>query len=206
VTIRLVLVDDHRIVREGLGYMVSGVDGLEVVGEAASGPELFRLLEEVEADVILLDVNMPGMTGLQVLERLQAERPDLKVLMLSMHDDAAYVQHAIRHGAMGYLLKSTGLDELVRALENVMAGKPYLQGELAGALVAGPAGDETHLSPRELEILALLTDGLGNKQVARRLGISEATVKTHLRSLYRMLDAHSRAEAVATALRLRLVE
>jgi two-component system nitrate/nitrite response regulator NarL len=206
-TIRLIIVDDHRIVREGIGYMVSGVEGLELVGEASSGPELFDLLAEVETDVILLDVNMPGMSGLQVLERLQRDGTTARVVMLSMHDDAAYVQHAIRHGAMGYLLKNTGLDELVRALELVMSGKPYLQGELAGALVPGAEPERgTRLSPREIEILKLLADGYGNKQIAKRLGISDATVKTHLKSLYRKLDARSRAEAVGTALRLGLVE
>lgn len=205
--VRVVVVDDHRIVREGLGLMLASADGITLVGEAGSGAELFQLLHTVAADIVLLDVRMPEMTGLQVLERLRADSPELKVLMLSMHDDAAYVQEAIRLGAMGYLLKNVGLDELVRALKHVMSGRAYLQGELAGALVGEPVPDQgLHLSPRETEIVALLADGLENKQMARRLSISEATVKTHLRALYQKLGASGRAEAVAIALRLGVVE
>jgi DNA-binding NarL/FixJ family response regulator len=204
--IRIVVVDDHRIVREGLALMLDTAEGIEMVGEASSGEELFALLERVEPDVILLDVRMPGMTGLQVLERLQVDHAEIRVLMLSMHDDAGYVQQAIRLGAMGYLLKSVGLDELVRAVIHVTSGQAYLQGELAGALVDRPGESEVHLSPRETEILTMLADGYENKQVARRLGISEATVKTHLRSLYQKLDAAGRAEAVATAMRLGIFE
>lgn len=206
-TIRVVLVDDHRIVREGLAFMLGDVDGVELIGEAASGAELFDLLEEVEPDVILLDVHMPEMSGLEALERLRRDRPHLKVIMLSMHDQAAYVREAVKLGAFGYLLKNTGLDELVRALELVAEGRPYLQGELAGALVSAPEEDDRpHLSPREIDVLRLLSAGHENKQIARRLQISEATVKTHLKAIYERMDVRSRTEAAATALRLGLID
>lgn len=204
-SIRVLLVDDHRIVREGLSYMLEGVEDVVIVGEAGGGHEMLELLPSLAPDVVLLDVHMPDMNGLDALGRALAHHPDLKVIMLSMHDRAGYVRQAVTLGALGYLLKSTGLEELVRAIRLVADGRPYLQGELAGALMA-PHEDRPHLSPRELDVLGLLTDGLENKQIARSLDISEATVKTHLKSLYRRLGVRSRAEAAAKALRLGLIE
>lgn len=206
-TVRVMLVDDHRIVREGLAYMLGGIDGIDLVGEAGSGAELLATVDQIHPDVVLLDVHMPEMSGLEALERLRRDHPDVKVIMLTMHDQAGYVQQALRLGALGYLLKSAGLDELVRALELVAAGKPYLQGELAGAVVTAP--HETglpHLSPRELEVLRLMSNGRENKQIARELGISETTVKTHVKALYVRLEVRSRAEATATALRVGLID
>lgn len=205
-SIRVMLVDDHRIVREGLAYMLSGIEDVELVGEAGSGFELFDILESVDPDVILLDVHMPDMSGLAVLERLRAEGSDVKVIMLSMHDQTGYVEQAVRLGASGYLIKSSGLDELVRALRLVAEGGSYLQGELAGALVFPAESGGPHLSPREFEVLELLSRGQENKQIARQLEISEATVKTHVKALFTRLGVHSRAEAAATALRLGLID
>ena len=206
-TVRVMLVDDHRIVREGLAYMLGGVVGIELVGEAGSGAELLATVDQINPDVVLLDVHMPEMSGLEALERLGREHPDVKVIMLTMHDRAAYVQQALRLGASGYLLKSTGLEELVRALELVAAGKTYLQGELADAVV-NPHHEPSlpHLSPRELEVLRLMSNGRENKQIATLLGISEATVKTHIKALYSRLEVRSRAQATATALRLGLID
>lgn len=206
-TIRVMLVDDHRIVREGLAYMLDGIEGIELAGEARSGSELLATIDDVRPDVILLDVHMPEMSGLEALEQLRRDHPDVKVIMLSMHDQASYVQQALRLGARGYVLKNTGLEELVRALELVSTGKLYLQGELAGAVVAPhEAADLPHLSPRELEVLRLMSDGRENKQIARQLGISEATVKTHVKALYTRLGVRSRAQATSTALRLGLID
>ncbi len=206
-TVRVMLVDDHRIVREGLAYMLGGIDGIDLAGEAGSGAELLAVIDEVLPDVVLLDVHMPEMSGLEALQRLHRTHPDVKVIMLSMHDQAAYVQQALRFGALGYLLKSTGLDELTRAIELVATGKPYLQGELAGAVVTTRhEADLPHLSPRELDVLRLMSDGSENKQIARQLGITEATVKTHVKALYLRLGVRSRAEATATALRLGLID
>jgi DNA-binding NarL/FixJ family response regulator len=206
-TVRVMLVDDHRIVREGLAYMLDGIDGIDLVGEAGSGSELLAVIDQIEPDVVLLDVHMPEMSGLEALEQLRRDHPGVKVIMLSMHDQAAYVQQALRLGALGYLLKSTGLDELVRALELVADGKPYLQGELAGAVVTvDHETDLPHLSPRELDVLRLMANGRENKQIARQLQISEATVKTHVKALYLRLGVRSRAQATATALRLGLID
>jgi DNA-binding NarL/FixJ family response regulator len=207
VTIRVMLVDDHRIVREGLAYMLGDIDDVELVGEASSGAELLERLDDIRPDIVLLDVHMPGMSGLEALEQMQRSHPAIKVIMLSMHDRTTYVQQAIRSGATGYLLKSAGLEELVRALTLVAADKPYIQGELGGALVATTdESDLPRLRPRELEVLGLLSQGYENKQIASRLGISEATVKTHVKAVYTRLGVRSRAEAAATALRLGLID
>jgi DNA-binding NarL/FixJ family response regulator len=206
-TVRVMLVDDHRIVREGLAFMLSEIEGVELVGEAESGAEFLATLDEIDPDVVLLDVSMPDMSGLEVLEQTQRTHPELKTIVLSMHDQATYVQQAIRLGAMGYLLKSAGLDELLRALEFVAAGKVYVQGELASALVSVDGEPEKpHLSPRELEVLRLLSRGYLNKQIAVDLGISDATVKTHIKALFGILEVRTRAEAAATALRLGLID
>lgn len=204
-TIRVMLVDDHRIVREGLAFMLDDVEGMDLVGEAESGEEMLDLLPSLAPDVVLLDVRMPGMSGLDALEAALTRHPELKVIMLSMHDQAGYVRQAVDVGAFGYLLKNTGLDELVHAIELVANGRPYLQGELAGALML-PEEDRPHLSPREIDVLEHLTRGRENKQIARSLGISEATVKTHLKSLYTRLGVRSRTEAAAKAIRLGLVD
>lgn len=208
--VRVMLADDHRIVREGLRWMLEQEQDVEIVGEASSGEELLALVGAAEADVVLLDVRMPGLTGLETLERLgDAAQP--RIIVLSMHKEPAYVRRAVELGAAGYLLKSTSRDELLLALRLVAEGKGYLQGELTSPLlehVSGrPAADATPvLSPRMLQILRLVADGLANKQLARLLGISEATVKTHLKELYAKLGVGSRAEAVAAGLRLGLIE
>jgi DNA-binding NarL/FixJ family response regulator len=207
VEVRVMIVDDHRIVREGLSYMLGALDDVELVGEAGSGSEFLELLPRADPDVVLLDVRMPGMSGLEALEHVRRKHPSVKVIMLSMHDQAAYVQQAVELGAFGYLLKSAGLDELRRALDSVIAGHPYLQGELAAALISIPeTAERPHLSPTQLEVLELLSLGRENKQIARKLGISEATVKTHVKALFGRLGVRSRAEAVATALRLGLID
>lgn len=209
--IRVVIADDHRIVREGLALMLSDLEDIEIVGEAEDGASLLELLGEVEADVALLDVRMPGMGGLEALPKLGEAHPKLKVIILSMHDEPAYVAKAVELGANAYLLKNTDRKELLRAVHLVMEGKAYIQAELTGALVNRLAGDSAEdetpsISPRVAEVLRLLALGYENKQIATELGIAEATVKTYLRTLYEELDVRNRAEAVAVALRLGLID
>ncbi len=205
---KIIIADDHRIVREGLSYMLSDQEGIDIVGEAASGDELLEVLTEVQPDVVLLDIRMPGLTGLETLEILTREHPEVRVVILTMHDDATFVRRAIEAGAAGYLLKSAGPSELVRALEAVEAGKAYVQPEVTGPLLAGIAGGDEGgaLAPRQQEVLQLVADGLENKQIARRLQISEATVKTYLKAIFETLGARGRAEAVAIALRRGLIQ
>ncbi|HEY5651641.1 MAG TPA: response regulator transcription factor [Acidimicrobiia bacterium] len=205
---RVVIADDHRIVREGLAYMLSDHDGIDIVGEAESGEALLELLAEVDTDVVLLDIRMPGMSGLDTLEVLTEKHPDVRVVMLTMHDDATFVRRAIEGGASGYLLKSAAPAEVIRALEAVEAGQAYIQPEVTGPLLAGIVGsdEDTTLAPRQQEVLQLVAEGLENKQIARRLDISEATVKTYLKNVFEILEARGRAEAVAIALRRGLIQ
>jgi NarL family two-component system response regulator YdfI len=206
---RIILADDHKIVREGLRWMLSDEDDVEIVGEADSGEALLKLVDRVDADIVLLDVRMPGMSGLDALEILSEQVPDLKVIILSMHGEPAYVRRAVELGAAGYLLKSSDRDELLGALAAVAAGKAYIQGEVTETLMKSISGQEAGtslLSPRETEILVLVSRGLENKQIATELGISEATVKTHLKGVFNRLDVSSRAEAAAVGLRLGLIE
>jgi DNA-binding NarL/FixJ family response regulator len=207
--VRVVIADDHRIVREGIAWMLSEEEDVQIVGEAEDGEALLALLKDTPVDVVLLDVRMPGIGGLKALETIRKEMPQVRVIMLSMHDEAAYVRRAIELGASGYLLKRTGREEVARALRAVGEGNVYIQGEVTAPLVAGLSDDQEagpRLSPRELQVLQLLADGLENKQIAHELGISEATVKTYVKGIFERLDAHSRAEAVANGLRQGIID
>lgn len=206
---KIVIADDHRVVREGITYMLSEEPDIEIAGDAASGEELLALLDDQPVDVVLLDVRMPGMSGFDVLERIGNDMPQVRVLMLSMHDQPGYVRRAVELGAAGYLLKSSGRDELLRAIRTVADGGVYLQGELMEPLVAnmtGTSGPPGRISPRERQVLQLIADGYENKQVATELGLSGATVKSYLRGIFERLEVTSRAEAVAVALRLGVIE
>jgi DNA-binding NarL/FixJ family response regulator len=206
---RVVIADDHRVVREGIRYMLSDETDIEIVGEAETGDELLGIVESEPVDVALLDVRMPGMSGFDVLERLVEIAPQVRVLMLSMHDQPAYVRRAMELGAAGYVLKSAGRDELLTALRVVAEDGTYLPSELMEPLIAGVtgrAGPTGKLSPRERQVLQLVADGYENKQVAAELELSEATVKTYLRGVFERLQVSSRAEAVAVGLRLGVIE
>ena len=206
---RLVIADDHRVVRDGIRYMLADADGIEIAGEASTGEELIELLETDPVDVVLLDVRMPGMNGFEVLERLQEDLSQVRVIMLSMHDAAGYVRRAIELGAAGYLLKSASRDEVLSAIDAVVEGGAYVQGELVQPLVnemSRQSGSGTSLSPRERQVLQLVADGFENKQIVAELSLSEGTVKTYLRGIFQKLDVASRAEAVAVGLRRGLID
>ena len=206
---RLLIADDHGVVREGISYMLSDEEDIEIVGEASSGEELLGLIAGTPVDVVLLDVRMAGIGGLEALEKIGRNLPQIRVLMLSMHDEPGYVRRAIELGAAGYLLKSAGRDELLQAIRTVADGGVYIQGELVKPLVSNVAragGRSGHLSPREREVLQLVADGSENKQIATDLGLSEATVKSYLRGIFERLEVTSRAEAVAVGLRLGVIE
>jgi DNA-binding NarL/FixJ family response regulator len=210
--LRVAVADDHEAVRQGLRWMLSADDSVEVVGEAADGRELLALLERLECDAILLDLTMPGMNGLDVLRELRAMGSELPVVVLTMHEDAGHVDRALALGASGYLLKSAARDEMVHALTAAVAGGAYVQPELAKPLLARhviPPVDETdeprRLSPRQLQLLRALAAGRTNKELAHELGISETTVKSYLKELYAELGTASRAGAVAYGLRHGLI-
>ncbi|RLE15133.1 MAG: DNA-binding response regulator [Actinobacteria bacterium] len=208
--IRVAIADDHRIIREGLDLLLAGIDHIDIVAHAADGLELIDVLGTTEVDVILLDVRMPGMTGLDVLEHIGKLEPGVAVVMLSMYGDPVYVSRAIELGASGYLLKSVGQDELVKAIEMVADGKSYFQAEVSGPLVARMVGDDAHgpvgeMTVEQLKILQLLADGADNSGIAKALSMSEATTKAKLRVIYGSLGVQRRSEAVAVAMRLGLI-
>ncbi len=206
---RIVLADDHRVVREGIRYMLADRPDLEVVGEVGNGQDLLAQLEAEPVDVVLLDVRMPGMTGLEALAQIRERFPEVRVVVLSMHDQPGYVRRAIELGAAGYLLKSSGRDEILRALAAISQGHSYIQGELMEPLidsVGRQSPTPRRLRPRERQVLQLVADGYENKQIARELDLSEATVKTYLRAIFDRLGVSSRAEAVAVGLRLGIIE
>ena len=209
--IRLMVVDDHEVLRQGLRFMLRNEADLIIVAEAMDGRAALENLQAVQPDVLLLDVKMPGMDGLETLRNIRVRWPDLPVLIFTMFDDPEYVEEALECGASGYLLKSVTREELLRAVRAVSSGAGYLQAEITRPLLERFARSTTtrempQLRPRELEVLELLAEGLPNKEIARRLGITEATVKGHLSQLYDKLGAADRAHAVALALRNRLID
>jgi DNA-binding NarL/FixJ family response regulator len=206
---RIVLVDDHRVVRDGIRYLLSDEEAIEIVADVGSGAELFELLEAEPVDAVLLDVRMPDMSGFDVLEQIRGEIPQVRVIMLSMHDAPGYVRRAVELGAAGYLLKNASRSELLAALRSVGDGGAYIQTDLANPLVAELAGigdSARSLSPREQQVLQLVAHGYENKQIASELAISDATVKTYLRGIFGTLEVTGRAEAVAVGLGRGLIE
>ena len=207
---RIIIADDHRIMREGVRMLLADYEGIEVVGEADNGESLLQLLETTEVDAVLMDLEMPGIGGLDALTHLGARFPDVAVVILSMHDRPDFVRQAITRGAGGYLLKSASREEVIRALETVVAGGSYVQQELVAPLVAG-IGEEAvepskfRLTNRELQVLELMALGRDTQAMASEMGVAEATVRTHVKNLFTRLGVHSRAEAVAVGLREGLI-
>ncbi len=198
--IRVLIVDDHPVVRDGLRGMFSGEPGFEVAGEAADGGEAVALAQSLQPDVILMDLHMPNVDGVSAIRQLAEQGSEARVLVLTTYDQDSYVLPAIEAGATGYLLKDAPGEELLRAVRAVAQGETILSPSVAGRLVdqvRNPQQDA--LSQRELEILALVAAGTTNREIARELFISEATVKTHLLHIYEKLEVPDRAAAVAEA-------
>jgi len=207
--IRVLVVDDHAVVREGLASILAREADLEVVGLAAGGEEGLAMVAELSPDVVLLDMQMPEMHGLEVLERLNAgDRVSPAVIVLTVHADDELVLNAVRGGAQGYVLKSASRDELVRAIRHVAAGGQRFDEVVVRALLAEEdrQGSEPVLTERELDVLRLVAAGFSNKEIAAHLYVGVSTVKTHLDDVYRKLDVSDRAHAVAVALRAGLLE
>jgi DNA-binding NarL/FixJ family response regulator len=201
--IKLLIVDDHPVVRDGLRGMVAGDDRFEVVGEAADGAEALVVARAVDPDVVLMDLRMPGTDGVTAIKALRDQGFRARVLVLTTYDTDSDVLPAIRAGATGYLLKDTPRAELFRAVMAAHRGESVLSPAVAGRLMGelrAPAREP--LSRRELEVLRLIAQGCSNKEAARRLFISEATVKTHLLHAYAKLGVRDRAAAVAAAYEL----
>ena len=196
--IRLVIVDDHSLVRDGLKARLSVVAGLQVIGEAGSGIDALRLAELHEPDLMLVDVGMRGMNGIELANALRERHPRIRVLMLSMFDNREYVLSAIRAGARGYVLKESPTEEIIAAISAVWAGGNYFSAQVA-AMVAQVAPSASQLTSREHEILLLLAHGGSNKMVANKLDISVRTVETHRLSLRRKLGVDSASDLLKIA-------
>jgi len=206
--IRVFVVDDHEVVREGLVRMLSRLPDIEIVGTAGSGEEAIEKVPYLAPNVVLLDLRLPGVQGLEVLRTLMTLTDPPRVLVLTVHDDEDLVLGASRLGAMGYVLKNTSRSELATAIRRVAAGGHYFGEEVIATVLCGAQQEALAepLTERELQILRLLTDGLSNKDVGERLYLSPDTVKSHLVNVYRKLGVESRAHAVAVAIRRGLVE
>lgn len=209
-TIRVLLVDDHRVVRQGLRMFLNLDPELEVVGEAANGSEGVRLAHELQPDVILMDLLMPVMDGMTAISRLRRELPETEIVALTSVLDDNSVFGAIRAGAIGYLLKDTDPDELNRAIKAAAAGQVQLAPAAAARLVREMRVPESSdnlesLTGRETEVLKLIAGGMSNKEIALELGIGEKTVKTHVSNILSKLGVFSRTQAALQAIRMGLV-
>lgn len=206
--IRVLTVDDHEILRGGIRFLLLAIDDIEVVGEAHSGEEALALCEREQPDVVLMDMRMPGMNGVETTRRLRERYPEVQVLVLTSFHDRELVQQAMQAGAIGYLLKGISMEDLAQAIRSVNAGQPTLAAEALQALVQVPRSPMVlgaDLTPREREVLELLAAGLSNADIAERLVVSVAGVKYHVSSILSKLGAANRTEAVTLAFRHGLI-
>jgi DNA-binding NarL/FixJ family response regulator len=199
-TVRVLLVDDHQLVRSGLAGLLDAADGLTVVGQASDGAEAVERALEVAPDVVLMDLSMPGVDGVEGTRRLRDEVPDARVVVLTSFSDATRVQEALAAGAVGYLLKDSEPRDLVAAVRSAAQGYAPLDPRVAGALLpTAPRPVSDGLSARERQVLRLLAQGMANKQIGRALGISERTVKVHVGHVFRQLGVADRTSAALWA-------
>ena len=207
--LRVVLVDDHRMFREALRPLLAQTPGFEIAGEAGDGQQAIELCAQLAPDVVIMDVSMPGLNGIEATRRILAERPQTRVVVLSMHADRRFVAETLRAGAAAYVLKDAGFAELVRALQAVAEGRTYLSEPVRQLVVqeyvAGLQREDRSafslLSAREREVLQLVAEGVSTKEIGDRLSVSVKTVETHRRQIMEKLDLHSVAELTKYAIR-----
>ena len=202
---RILLVDDHELMREGLRSILEGEANVEIVGEASSGREAVVLSRTLEPDVVVMDVGMKDLNGIDAARQIRSELPDVQVIALSSHSDSRYVSAMLEAGACGYVLKANASADLRDALRAAQKGKIYLCSEVTRAVVdaslRGGGVDPSVLSEREREVLQLLAEGLTSPQIGKRLYIATSTVETHRRAIMRKLDIHSVADLTKWAIR-----
>jgi DNA-binding NarL/FixJ family response regulator len=199
--VRVVLVDDHAVVRTGLAQLLGGADGIEVVGQAGEGAEAVELVRRTRPDVVVMDLQMPGVDGVEATRRIVEEGLGAEVVVLTSYSDSTRIVAALDAGAVGYLLKDADPEDVLAGVRAVSRGESPLDPKVARRLLtdrATPAGPG-QLTPREAEVLSLVRSGLANKQIARRLGISERTVKAHLTSVFQRIGVVDRTQAALWA-------
>jgi DNA-binding NarL/FixJ family response regulator len=208
-SIRILLADDHKIVRQGLRALLEQQQDVEVVAEAENGRAAVRLAAETAPDVVIMDVTMPDLNGVEATKQILSESPDIKIIALSIHSDALFVTEMLKSGAAGYLLKDCAFEELTRAIRTIMDNKTYLSPAISGVVVDDYihrlTSDEfvgsDSLSDREREVLQLMAEGHSTKKIAQKLHISIKTVETHRRQIMSKLDIHTIAELTKYAIR-----
>ncbi|MGB3261491.1 MULTISPECIES: response regulator [Paenisporosarcina] len=220
---KIVIIDDHQLFREGVKRILDFEDSFDVVAEGDDGSDALNLFEQYAPEVILMDINMPRKNGVEATGELMAKYPEAKVIMLSIHDDESYVTHALKTGALGYMLKEMDADAIVQAIKVVAAGGSYLHPKVTRNLVAefrrlserenkgtfhqSEIRRPFHLlTKRECEVLQLLTDGQSNRMIGETLFISEKTVKNHVSSILQKMNVNDRTQAVVTAIKNGWVE
>jgi DNA-binding NarL/FixJ family response regulator len=204
--IRIVIADDHAIVREGLKRMVDEAPELELAGEAANGGEVMERVRELDFQVLVLDLSMPGRSGMELIKLVKAEKPKLRILVLSMHGEPQYAVRAIRSGANGYLTKDSATEQLVQAIRKVAAGGAYLSSEVAeqlalGAMPGGDAAPHLALTDREFDVFRRLVDGESVTDIAQSLALSSKTVSTHKANLMQKLGLSNQSDLVRYAIK-----
>ena len=207
--IKLIIVDDHKLFREGIKALLAVTDDIEIVGEAEDGATALKRIRELEPDVILMDINMPGLNGIRVTEQILAQHPQTRIIMLTMLEDDASIFHAMRAGARGYLLKGAEPKEVLSVIRAVAEGQALFGPAIATRLMnyfkelsAKPAVSGTpfpELTERELEILRLISQGLNNQQITQKLVLSPKTVRNHITSIFSKLQVADRAQAIVRA-------
>jgi NarL family two-component system response regulator YdfI len=203
--IRVLIADDHLVVREGLSAILEAAEDMTPVGEAADGAEAVRLTGELSPDVVLMDLRMPNVDGIEAIRQIKARYPDVEIVILTTYDDDEYIVRGLRAGARGYLLKDTGRKVLFEAIRAAARGESLLPQAVLEKVIAHLTEPKSakvdKLSAREGEVLALMAQGAPNKEIAARLHITERTVKAHATSIFNKLGVNSRVQAVAVALR-----
>lgn len=208
---KIMITDDHKMIREGIKQLLELNEDISVVGMVSDGDECIAMLKEKEVDVLLLDINMPNKNGLDTLKEIKKSNLDIKVIMLTVHNEADYLMKAIEIGSNGYVLKDSGSAELIHAINTVMDGDSYIQPDMipmlnAKMIVRNKDKEKIkELTRREMEVLVLVSEGMFNKEIADKLDISERTVKNHISSIFRKIDVADRTQAAVFAIRNSLI-
>jgi DNA-binding NarL/FixJ family response regulator len=213
---KILIVDDHKLFREGLNFVLSQIEGFEVVGEASNGKEFLDMIDQMEPDVVLMDISMPGLDGIEATSRAIAKHPDLKVIALTMFCDEEYYYKMIQAGVSGYILKESGKDELANAINTVLRGENYFSQKLLRNIIinlnqvksfkGATLKQEIKLTPRETEILKLICQGLSNTEISEKISLSLRTVEGHKSNLINKTGVRNSVSLVMYALKNNLVE